>query len=138
MTYSALANGSPGVRRRLASDTPATRSRISNRGGLEGIDGRSAEARRYRDVITDLTRECGGDIGHGQLLLIQAIARNVVAAEQMTAAKMRGDAISSDDIVRANNAVERGLNRLRRSRTPDAKAPTLAERLMSARGGGAQ
>jgi hypothetical protein len=86
---------------------------VSNRGGLPGLDKRSAAFRRYRDIISDLSAELGGALTSSEQLQIEAVARNVVEGERLAAAQLRGEPVSPDDLARANNAVERSLRSLR-------------------------
>jgi hypothetical protein len=51
----------PAGRSDVASRAPTTRSRITNgKQMLAGIDGRSAEARRYRDLAMSFADDLGG------------------------------------------------------------------------------
>ena len=61
---SALAAELPAGRSGVASRAPTTRSRVTNgRQLLANIDGRSAEARRYRDIVMSFADDLGGAVG---------------------------------------------------------------------------
>ena len=52
---------------------PEARSRVSNGKDLflDGVDGRSAIARRYRDILAQLTSDIGGDPSEAQHIIIR-------------------------------------------------------------------
>jgi hypothetical protein len=109
------------------------RSKISN--GtlmLRGIDGRSAEARRYRDLLESYSAEFGPAAQTEPVMaLIRQAAGLTVQAEGMQAAIVRGEAIDVEQLVRVTNALARTLNALRSRRKPK-RQPTLAEKIMGA------
>ena len=55
---------------------PSARSRVSNGKDLfvGGVDGRLAYARRYRDILAQLTSDIGGDPSEAQSLVIAEYA----------------------------------------------------------------
>lgn len=106
----------------------ANRSRVSNGGAPAGVDGRSAEWRRHKDIVSDLTAWFGGDLDVEVRLQIEAIARASVQAELLAAAQKRGEPVS-DELTRSNNAVRHGLNDLRRRRATKPAGPTFNELL---------
>jgi hypothetical protein len=70
---------------------PQAKSRVSNgKEILPNVDGRSIEARRYRDVIESLVRDAGGDPSEAQTALIRRAAYLVVTLENMESAAMAG------------------------------------------------
>ena len=88
------------LRKPVASISTFNRSRVSN--GtllLQGIDGRSASARRFRDLI----RSYGEDFdvaSEADETLIRTAAMLTLRCEGMTAAMLRGERTEGDDIVR--------------------------------------
>jgi hypothetical protein len=81
----------------LAPRKPVARSRISNGSDLlPGIDGRSATARRYRDVLFALTSDSGGadNMSEARLQLCRRFAAASVLAEQMEAKLANGGKIA--------------------------------------------
>src|SRR5271166_3326740 len=79
---------------------PATvRSAISNGSRLlAGVDGRSAPARRFRDLIADLINEHGGKgaLSAAQLGVIRQAAAINLHLERLQAAIVRGAPVDSD------------------------------------------
>ncbi|WP_374470304.1 hypothetical protein [Phenylobacterium sp.] len=109
-------------REAVAPRQSANRSAISNGSRvLIGVDGRSAGARRYRDIVEDLSREIGGDLSAAELLQVRNAATLQVLAEDLAAAQARGEAVDAEALTRAANGATRALAALRRLR-PAAKA----------------
>jgi hypothetical protein len=111
--------------------SPTTRSKITNGSRLlYGIDGRSAAARRYRDLISDLIREHGGAkaMSTVDLGLIRQAAAITLQAELLQARIVRGEVVSADELIRLSSEARRILSSLRK-RVPPVRPPTLAEYL---------
>ena len=70
---------------------PSARSRVSNGKDLfvGGVDGRSAYARRYRDILAQLTSDIGGDPSEAQAIIIRRATQLAVWCEMA-----EGDAAS--------------------------------------------
>jgi hypothetical protein len=123
----------PADRTAAAIRKPMARSRVGNGKVLvPGIDGRSAGARRLRDVIEDLTADMGGNLGEAERLQVRTVAGLVVHAEQLTADMLNGKPVDSEQITRVSNSAARLLTSLKAKRK--AKAPTaltLRERLQA-------
>jgi len=116
---------------------PTTRSRITNGSDLlRGIDGRSAEARRYRDLIEGFTAEFGSATpGEREMALIRQAAALTVQAETMQAAIVRGEAVDIEQLTRVANALTGTLKELGiRKHRAAPKPPSLAEYLASRSG----
>jgi hypothetical protein len=102
--------------------TPTARSAISNGTRLfAGVDGRSATARRFRDLLADLMRDLGGatsltTMQHG---LARQVATLQLQAEHLQAAVVRGDVVDSKDLVRVSGEARRILAGLQK-RSPQA------------------
>ena len=66
---------------------PEARSRVSNGKDLflEGVDGRSVLARRYRDILSQLTSDIGGDPSEAQSIIIRRATQLAVWCEQAEA-----------------------------------------------------
>lgn len=114
---------------------PATRSRVGNGSAvLPGIDGRSAQARRYRDLIEALTADLGTDLSEAERLQIRNAASLQLHCEELTARVVRGEAVDGEAITRASNAASRALSALKVKRTARKPAgPTLHEYLAEKR-----
>jgi hypothetical protein len=110
-----------------------TPSRVSNGSSmLPGIDGRSAAARRYRDLAMSFAGELGGEAAmtEPEKALVRLAAALTVQGETMQAAIIRGDTVDDEQVVRTANALTRALTQLRRkSRSPKTAAPSLQDYL---------
>lgn len=106
---------------------------------LQGIDGRSPEARRYRDLCREYIAELGGDqsVTEARRALVRQAAGVAVAAEQMQAKIVRGEDIDAEQLVRLSNLQSRLLRQLgiggsKPAAKPKSLADYLAEREVSA------
>jgi hypothetical protein len=85
----------------------ARNSRITNGTKLlDGIDGRSASARRFKDLIAGLARdEFGGaeNLSIAELGLLRQAAALMLSAEQMQAAVVRGELANADELRSGND-----------------------------------
>jgi hypothetical protein len=125
---------SPAVRDALAERPSRQRSRVTNGSKLiAGVDGRTAEARRFKDVAVSLADDLGGAaaLTEAQRALVKQAASLVVQSESLQGAMLRGEAISDEQMTRVANALGRTLNRLG-LRKPRAKVPSLADVLRGA------
>ncbi len=115
---------------------PCNRSRITNGSAtLSNVNGSSADARRYRDLVHALTAEVGGDLGEAERLQIRNAATLQLHAETLTAALVRGETIDPEHITRAANGATRALQALRRRRAATkSTAPTPLQAFMAQRG----
>jgi len=96
---------------------------------LPGIDGRSAAARRYRDLTIAFAADLGGPdkLSEADKALIRQAAALMVRTEDLQGAIVRGDEVDDEQIVRLTNAVARALAAIRRKvRKHGANAPDLA------------
>ena len=76
----------PVLKPRIEPTSPTTRSRVSNRSRiLPGVDGRSATARRFRDICRSYEIDFGGNVTEVERDLIRQAAALVVRSEQMQA-----------------------------------------------------
>jgi hypothetical protein len=82
----------------LSPASPSNRSRVSNgRAILPFTDGRSAEARRYRDLCAAIVNDRGGlsKCSESLLSLIRRFAAQSVLAEQLEARIARGETMDN-------------------------------------------
>lgn len=119
----------------------ALRSRVTNRSAvLTGVDGRSAMARRYRDLVDALADQMGGDPGEVEMLQIRAAATLHLHVEELTARIARGEAVSSEELTRAANGAMRATTALTALRPRKAGRPatpqTVVDYLAAKRAGG--
>lgn len=111
---------------------PVTRSSTTNRSAvtngsklLEGIDGRSPAARRYRDLVHLYESEIGGELTELERGLIKQAAALSLRSEQLQGAVVRGEAVDSDTLIRLSGEARRILTSLRKrhnGRDPSASA----------------
>jgi hypothetical protein len=115
----------------LIARPPATaRSRVTNGRLVAGVDGRSSDARRFRDVSRELEAGIGGVLTEADRVLIRQAAALTVQAERQQAAIVNGEAVDADELVRLANAVARTLAAVtRKQRRGQHNGPTLAEYL---------
>lgn len=103
----------------------------SRPGKLAVIDGRSAEARRMKEVRQELAQHVGGSPSIAQRMLIDRIAALTLRMELMDRKAMQSDGLTEKDTreyLGWNNTVSRMLRQLGLHGTPQ-RAPTLAEAL---------
>jgi len=119
-------------RTRIAAIKPMARSKITNRRHmLDGIDGRTAVARRFRDVMRGLLIEFEVTSEADDLLVRQA-AVLAVTSEQLQAQLVRGEAISVKVIANLTGQLRRILADLRqRNDQRGPPPPSLHEHLSS-------
>jgi hypothetical protein len=115
---------------KLATRPPTTRSRVTNGSCiLPGVDGRSSNARRFRDLIAELTAEAGGNdaLSPTERGAIRQAAAVMLQAERMQGAIVRDEPVDNDTLIRLSGEARRLLAGLRK-RAP-AKPPSPAEYL---------
>jgi hypothetical protein len=111
--------------------SPTTRNAVTNSPQLlRGVDGRSIEARRYRDLVISFADDLGGVerlTGADKALCRQAAA-SVVAAEQVQERLIAGDtSIDLGEATRLSNIAARHLRSLRTRHKPAKRASPLAD-----------
>jgi hypothetical protein len=93
---------------------------------LAGIDGRSVNARRFRDLVAAFT----GDLGHaateGERALVRQAAALTVQSEAMQADLVNGEPINSEQLTRVSNSLQRCLATLH-IRAKPAKRDAVGE-----------
>jgi hypothetical protein len=113
----------------IAERPSRLRSRITNGSKMvAGLDGRSAEARRYRDLVISYADDLGGSdkLTEAQRTLIAQAVTLQVQSERVQASVLRGELVDVEQLTRMANAAMRILTRLglKKSCTP---APSLAD-----------
>lgn len=109
-----------------APTSPTVRSRVTNGSAvLDGVDGRSAPARRFRDLYGAIMSDLGGNAAtsEGERQLAKRAAGLSVACELLEAALIRGEDLDAENYVRLINGLVRtlstiGLKRRVRDITP--------------------
>jgi hypothetical protein len=121
------------TRANKAPASTATRSKITNQPArLAGIDGRSSDARRRRDLIMTYTDALGGadKVSAATVNDIVRAVDLVIIDEQARAKALRGADVDLGDLTRLEGAADRAVRRL--GIKPGANAPkpmTIAEYL---------
>jgi hypothetical protein len=90
---------------------------------LEGVDGRSPEGRRFRDLVVAYAEELGGveALSQQDAAIVRHAAAVTMQSEQLQAAVVRGEKIDEEQFVRLGNGLVRALNALKARRKPKAK-----------------
>jgi hypothetical protein len=118
----------PAHRQPNAQRSPMLRSRVSNRPGrLAGVDGRSARARRFRDLTSGLKRDIGRALSTAEQSLVDQAAALMLQREAMTAVGARGERVDSRELVRIAGAVARTLAALGLSQRPEPSTTARKE-----------
>ena len=104
---------------------PSARSWVSNGKDLfvGGVDGRSAYARRYRDIFAQLTSDIGSDPSEAQNLIIRRATQLAVWCEMAEGDAASGLPLNVAEYCTASNTLRRllldiGLERRIRDITP--------------------
>jgi hypothetical protein len=131
LDISSIASQSTEGRDNVAARPATVRSRVTNGAKMiAGVDGRSAEARRYRDLAMSFADDLGGAAGltEAQRALARQAAALTVQSEALNGAMIRGELVDVEQQTRVANALGRTLNRLgiRKRVSP---APTIADYL---------
>jgi hypothetical protein len=100
--------------------SPRLRSRVSNGSQLlANVDGRTAAARRYRDLTISLADDLGGaaSLTEAQRALVRQAAAMIVQSEKLQSEVLRGEIVDCEQLTRLANAATRILSRLGLKRT---------------------
>jgi hypothetical protein len=102
------------LRNDIAARPPANRSRVTNGKMIAGVDGRSAEARRYRDLCQSFADDCGGAaaLTEAQRSLVRQAATLTIQGELLQGAMIRGEPVDVEQQTRVANSLSRTLHRL--------------------------
>jgi hypothetical protein len=88
----------------MAAVKPTARSRITNGKALfVGVDGRSRQARRFRDIYRDLLEQTGGR----SEALVRSIAGLCVQRELIESRLARGEPVDTAELVSVAGAISR-------------------------------
>jgi len=106
------------------------RSRLTNgKDLLPDIDGRSAAARRFKDIANQILVDQGGidQCSESRLQLVRRFAAAAVLAEQMEAALVRGEQIDIAEHGLLCSTLVRIAQRIGINRVPRDVSPSLAD-----------
>ena len=95
------------------------------------VDGRRAEAKRYRDLCAGLASDLGGDLSIAQEQLVRRAAGLSVQCEVLEARLVNGGTVDVDELCKLTNTLSRvlgqlGLRRIPRDVTPPMDPHTAA------------
>jgi hypothetical protein len=96
---------------------PTSRSRVTNGGKLiAGVDGRSADARRFRDLAMSFADDAGGAavLTEAQRALVKQAATLTIQSERLQSAMLQGEAVDVGHQLGIANTLARTLARLGR------------------------
>lgn len=99
----------------LTTRKPTARSAITNGSRLlAGLDGRSSEARRYRDLCAGFADALAGEgaLTEAQRVAVRRAAELTVIAEQQRARALRGEPVDPLALVRLEGMVARAVRAL--------------------------
>jgi hypothetical protein len=123
------------IRAMLERTSATNRSSISNGSRLlAGVDGRSAPARRFRDLVHDFSVPLGGagNLSPLDLALVRQAASLRLRFEQMEAAVAREEPIDDDQMIRLSSEVRRVISAIRKQDAGTATpGPSLSDYLAS-------
>ena len=98
-------------------EAPKTKGRSAVTNGsriLDGIDGRSATARRFRDVLAEIVADLGGSdrLSEGQRQIARRCAMLAVECEKIEALGVAGEPIDLDTYGQLTDRIGRAFQRL--------------------------
>jgi len=117
-----------------AARSPTLRSRVTNGSQLlANVDGRTAEARRYRDLVISFADDLGGvdKLTEADKALCRQAAASVVAGERMQTEIVSGRDVDLEQLSRMMNITTRLLGRLRTHHKPAKAISPLATHFAS-------
>jgi hypothetical protein len=118
-------------RAQIEKPSPRTRSRVSNGSAVLNADGRSAVARRYRDVLNELISDLGGDPSGAQSAIARRASALCVVCEQAEAEMVAGGVLDLAEFTTAANSLRRLLSDLGLERRARDITPSLSQYLTS-------
>lgn len=114
----------------MSTNTKLThRSAVANgtRMFVEGLDGRSALARRYRDLVATFTSDMGGDPSESQKQLIRRAASLSVWCEAVEVRLANGEEVDIGSLTTTANSLRRILQDIGLDRRTKDVTPTITE-----------
>lgn len=105
-------------------------AQISERSGwIAGLDGRTAAARRVKEVADGFARALGGVLDPMKRDAVQRAAELQVTAETLRTRSLRGEAVSPGDLIKAENLADRARRSLRIGDAPARTVRPIRDRL---------
>jgi hypothetical protein len=98
---------------------------------VDGLDGRSAVARRWKDLALAYADDLGGmnNLTEAQRTLISQAATLQLESERLQALVLKGKTVDTEGLTRLANATQRVLQQLGARRPPPRRGPDLHEYL---------
>lgn len=96
---------------------------------LAGVDGRSLMARRFREIVTSIESDLGGDLTEAQRHLIARSATLAIWCEERETELARGEEFDASQYATISNALRRLLSDLGLERRARDVTPTLDQYL---------
>ncbi len=116
----------PGVREPVVAETPQQRSAVINGSRMfaDRLDGRTALARRYKDLVAAISTDMGGNLSQTQQQLVRRAASLSVWCEAVEVRLASGEVIDIAPYTTAANTLRRllvdiGYKRTAKDVTPD-------------------
>jgi hypothetical protein len=105
-----MAQNSSADRPQIAAGSLPVRRQVARRKvGLSSLDGRSTAYKRARQIAAELERGFGGEVTQLQRQAIERAALMTVIAEDLAARRLRGEAVSLDELLRAEGVARRAV-----------------------------
>lgn len=115
----------------LVKPSKTTRSRVTNGSSrfVKPVDGRTMEARRFRDVLAGIVSDLGGSdvLSEGQVQLARRAALMSVQCEVMEGDAVQGKAIDLEQFGRLTDRLGRAFHRLGLKRVAKVVSNPLAD-----------
>ena len=115
----------------LSKTMRSVRSRITNGSSLHlsEVDGRSAPAKRFRDILAAIVSDLGGAdmLSEGQRQLARRAAMMSVECEALEAKSVAGGEIDLDTYGALSDRIGRAFHRLGLKRVPRDTGPSLQD-----------
>lgn len=121
----------------IAERLPSTCNAVTNGSRLHrrGIDGRTRDAKRFRDLFESFAKGLGEErLSEADRALVRMAASLTVKSEAMQAEIAKGGEVDAEQLVRVSNSLSRVLGRLGVKRRRDT-TPSLDEYLALNPGG---
>jgi hypothetical protein len=110
---------------------PSTRNAVTNGSRLHrrGVDGRTRDARRFRDLFESFAESLGGEVrlSEADRALARTAASLTVKSEAMQAEVAKGGEVDAEQLVRVSNSLSRVLSRLVKRQPRDVATSPLVE-----------
>jgi hypothetical protein len=104
---------------------PTTRSRLA----IAELDGRSSQARKFKDVLRALAEDVGGvdNLTPRQSMTLRTAASLQFRIEELQAQIVRGESLNTGELTKLTGIVSRLLAGLRTVRKPQPPAPRFGD-----------